>query len=135
MRSRGGDRPDEGPDERRDPRAKTRRWGRGRPAEPEPEQPAAGEEFGWIDDLRSAKQQRAELGPDGAPAEPNRPRGGMPPADPAGPPAQPTPRTPGEPAGARGSAPESSGPPAPRQTEAGGAAARRPVDGARRGES
>ena len=97
MRSRGGDRPDEGPDERRDPRAKTRRWGRGRAAEPEPEEPAAGEEFGWIDDLRSAKQQRTELGPDGAPAEPNRPRGGLPPADPTGPPAQVTPRTPAEP--------------------------------------
>lgn len=78
MRSRGGDRPDEGADERRDPRAKARRWGRGRAAEPEPEEPVAGEEFGWIDDLRSAKQQRTELGPDGAPAEPNRPAGGAP---------------------------------------------------------
>ncbi|MBM0278874.1 hypothetical protein, partial [Micromonospora tarensis] len=79
MRSRGGDRPDEGPDERRDPRAKARRWGRGRAAEAEPEEPVAGEEFGWIDDLRSAKQQRTELGPDGAPAEPNRPPRATPP--------------------------------------------------------
>ncbi|WP_234583483.1 hypothetical protein, partial [Micromonospora sp. MH99] len=81
MRSRGADRPDEGPDERRDPRAKGRRWGRGR-AEAEPEEPVAGEEFGWIDDLRSAKQQRGELGPDGAPAEPGPPRtGASPPPD------------------------------------------------------
>ena len=63
VRSRGADRPDEGPDERRDPRAKGRRWGRGR-AEAEPEEPVAGEEFGWIDDLRSAKQQRGGLGPE-----------------------------------------------------------------------
>lgn len=77
MKSRGADRPDEGPDERRDPRAKGRRWGRGR-AEAEPEEPVAGEEFGWIDDLRSAKQQRSELGPDGAAVEPAGPRGGAP---------------------------------------------------------
>lgn len=126
MRSRGGDRPDEGPDERRDPRAKTRRWGRGRAAEPEPEEPVAGEEFGWIDDLRSAKQQRTELGPDGAPAEPSRPAAGAP-AAPAGP------RTgaPAAPAGGRGGAPvppEAAAPPAPRQTDP-GAGPRRPVDG------
>ncbi|MBM0207394.1 hypothetical protein JNW90_33750, partial [Micromonospora sp. STR1s_5] len=96
MRSRGGDRPDEGPDERRDPRAKTRRWGRGRPAEPEPEAPVAGEEFGWIDDLRSAKQQRTELGPDAHRRSRTGPAGACRPADPAGPPAQPTPRTPGD---------------------------------------
>ncbi|PWR05218.1 hypothetical protein DKT68_28145, partial [Micromonospora acroterricola] len=95
MKSRGADRPDEGPDERRDPRAKGRRWGRGR-AEAEPEEPVSGEEFGWIDDLRSAKQQRTELGPDGAPAEPTRPRGGAP-VPPAGRPDGPAPAAPGRP--------------------------------------
>ncbi|MEV4216257.1 hypothetical protein AB0J36_32765, partial [Micromonospora sp. NPDC049662] len=97
MRSRGADRPDEGPDERRDPRAKGRRWGRGR-AEAEPEEPVAGEEFGWIDDLRSAKQQRGELGPDGVPVEPVPPRAGVP----TPPDAPPGPRRPDtEAAGAR----------------------------------
>ncbi|MEU1400724.1 hypothetical protein ABZ403_32330, partial [Micromonospora zamorensis] len=117
MRSRGGDRPDEGPDEGRDPRAKTRRWGRGRAAEPEPEEPVAGEEFGWIDDLRSAKQQRTELGPDGAPAEPSRPAAGAP-AEPA----RPRTGAPAAPAGGRGGAPvppEAPAPPAPRQTDPG----------------
>ncbi|WP_433120097.1 hypothetical protein [Micromonospora sp. CA-246542] len=95
MRSRGADRPDEGPDERRDPRAKGRRWGRGR-AEAEPEEPVAGEEFGWIDDLRSAKQQRGELGPDGVPVEPVPPRAGVP-TPPDAPPARAAriPRPPG----------------------------------------
>ncbi|TDC31688.1 hypothetical protein, partial [Micromonospora sp. KC213] len=63
MTSRGGERPQDGPEERRDPRAKGRRWGRGR-AEEAPPEPVA-EDFGWIDDLRTAKQQRGELGPDG----------------------------------------------------------------------
>lgn len=61
MTSRGGERPEDGPDERRDSRAKGRRWGRGKAEEPPPE--PAGEEFGWIDDLRSAKQQRGETRP------------------------------------------------------------------------
>ncbi|MFD1085065.1 hypothetical protein [Micromonospora andamanensis] len=60
------DRPDEGPEARR---GKGRRWGRGK-SEPVPEEPGGGEDFGWIDDLRSAKQQRAELGPDGVAGEP-----------------------------------------------------------------
>ncbi|MBM0228818.1 hypothetical protein, partial [Micromonospora sp. ATA51] len=42
------------------PSCQGRRWGRGR-ADAEPEDAVAGEEFGWIDDLRTAKQQRAEL--------------------------------------------------------------------------
>lgn len=108
MRSRGADRPDEGPDERRDPRAKGRRWGRGR-AEAEPEEPVAGEEFGWIDDLRSAKQQRGELSPDGMPAEPVPPRTGLP--------------TPPD------------APPGPRRPDAEAAGARRPVDGPWPGEA
>ncbi|MGC4853021.1 hypothetical protein ACLQ24_06385, partial [Micromonospora sp. DT4] len=108
MRSRGADRPDEGPDERRDPRAKGRRWGRGR-AEAEPEEPVAGEEFGWIDDLRSAKQQRGELGPDGVPVEPVPPRAGVP-------------------------APPDA-PPGPRRPDAETAGARRPVDGPWPGEA
>ncbi|MBM0235763.1 hypothetical protein JNW91_30800, partial [Micromonospora sp. STR1_7] len=82
-------------------RPKGRRWGRGR-AEAEPEEPVSGEEFGWIDDLRSAKQQRTELGPEGAAAEATGPRGGAP--------APPIP-----PDGRRG--------------DPDGAAARRPVDG------
>uniref|UniRef100_UPI00157C1052 hypothetical protein n=1 Tax=Micromonospora maritima TaxID=986711 RepID=UPI00157C1052 len=64
--ARGPERPADGPDERRDPRGKGRRWGRGR-AEAEPDPAVAGEEFGWIDDLRTAKQERGELGPDGVP--------------------------------------------------------------------
>ncbi|PWU57914.1 hypothetical protein DLJ47_01025, partial [Micromonospora sp. S4605] len=72
MRSRGSERPEDGPDERRDSRAKGRRWGRGK-AEAEPEEPISGEEFGWIDDLRTAKQQRTELGPGGGAPEPTPP--------------------------------------------------------------
>ncbi|NGM11263.1 hypothetical protein ENC19_00495 [Verrucosispora sp. CWR15] len=63
---KSSDRPDEGPDARR---GKGRRWGRGR-SEAAPEESAGGEDFGWIDDLRSAKQQRTELGPDGVAVEP-----------------------------------------------------------------
>ncbi|TWJ30043.1 hypothetical protein JD81_03579 [Micromonospora sagamiensis] len=63
MRPRGAERPEEGPDERRDPKARGRRWGRSR-SEAEPEEPVAGEEFGWIDDLRTAKRQRTEIGPE-----------------------------------------------------------------------
>ncbi|KAB1128979.1 hypothetical protein F6X68_29615, partial [Micromonospora sp. AMSO12t] len=87
MKSRGSERPEDGPEERRDSRAKGRRWGRGK-AEAEPEEPISGEEFGWIDDLRSAKQQRTELGPGGLePASPPGPRPGDPTAPgPAGPP-------------------------------------------------
>ncbi|MFC0100416.1 hypothetical protein ACFFKH_23205, partial [Micromonospora marina] len=66
--ARGPERPADGPDERRDPRGKGRRWGRGR-AEPELDPTVVGEELGWIDDLRTAKQQGGELGPDeGGPA-------------------------------------------------------------------
>ncbi|WP_416905235.1 hypothetical protein [Micromonospora echinospora] len=63
MRPRGADRPEDGPDERRDPKARGRRWGRGR-SDAEPEEPVGGEELGWIDDLRTAKRQRSELGPE-----------------------------------------------------------------------
>ncbi|MET8838392.1 hypothetical protein ABZV78_31450, partial [Micromonospora sp. NPDC004540] len=88
--ARGPERPADGPDEGRDPRAKGRRWGRGK-ADAEPEAATAGEEFGWIDDLRTAKQQRSDLGPDGeAPGAVPPARGGVPPAAPGsrpGPPA------------------------------------------------
>ena len=88
MTSRGGEQPQDGPDERREPRAKGRRWGRGRGGDDTPPEPA-GEEFGWIDDLRTAKQQRTELGPEavrcrrapGGPAP--RPRGAFPRPGPA----------------------------------------------------
>ncbi|WP_201749522.1 hypothetical protein, partial [Micromonospora sicca] len=79
--ARGPERPEDGPDERRDPRAKGRRWGRGR-ADAEPEDAVAGEEFGWIDDLRTAKQQRAELGPEGAGPGPAVPPAAVPPRGP-----------------------------------------------------
>ncbi|MFD1326064.1 hypothetical protein ACFQ4H_33805, partial [Micromonospora sonneratiae] len=73
MRSRGADRPEDGHDERRDPPAKSRRWGRARPENPA-EEPVSGEELGWIADLRTAKQQRSNLGPgaadDAVPAPP-----------------------------------------------------------------
>ncbi|MGA4682793.1 hypothetical protein ACPCK6_00005, partial [Micromonospora sp. AB353] len=111
--ARGPERPADGPDERRDPRGKGRRWGRGR-AEPELDPTVVGEELGWIDDLRTAKHQGGELGPDGdvpAPhpgadpswpaAEPRRPAAapgpapGMPPAGrPASPPTAPGPQPP-----------------------------------------
>ncbi|MET7835342.1 hypothetical protein ABZS44_21275, partial [Micromonospora sediminicola] len=92
--ARGPERPADGPDERRDPRAKGRRWGRGR-AEAEPDPAVAGEEFGWIDDLRTAKQQRGELGPEGeTPAGPGPRSGAGPvpgPGRPPGPGAPPAP--------------------------------------------
>ncbi|MFE7875069.1 hypothetical protein ACFUYE_32575, partial [Micromonospora humida] len=72
MTSRGGEQPQDGPDERREPRAKGRRWGRGRGGDETPPEPV-GEDFGWIDDLRTAKQQRTELGPEGGPVPPVRP--------------------------------------------------------------
>ncbi len=80
MRARGSDRPDDGPDEGREPRAKGRRWGRGGRSDDVVEEPeVSGEELGWIADLRTAKEQRSDLGPGGAdgpaPAEPTaRPR-------------------------------------------------------------
>lgn len=93
MNPRGSERPEDGPEERRDARAKGRRWGRGR-SDAEPEATSGGEDFGWIDDLRTAKQERSELGPGGAPAggpgqvpspavPPVRPAPGMPSARPA----------------------------------------------------
>ncbi|MFC5945837.1 hypothetical protein ACFPZ4_30800, partial [Micromonospora harpali] len=90
MRSRGSERPEDGPEEQREPRPKGRRWGRGRP-DSEPEEPVAGEEFGWIDDLRSAKQQRGELGPGGAPGQ-------APPPDQPDPQARQAPTAPAAPA-------------------------------------
>ncbi|WP_236146073.1 hypothetical protein, partial [Verrucosispora sp. SN26_14.1] len=57
---KSSERPEDGQEERR---PKGRRWGRSKP-EAAPEDPGPGEDFGWIDDLRSAKQQRGELGPD-----------------------------------------------------------------------
>ncbi len=63
MKSRGADQPEESADQRR----KGRRWGRGK-AEAAADEPVSGEEFGWIDDLRTAKAQRGELGPEGGPA-------------------------------------------------------------------
>ncbi|MBF9132641.1 hypothetical protein I0C86_27345 [Plantactinospora sp. S1510] len=67
MKSRGSERGEDGHDERREPRGKGRRWGRGKP-EPAavPEEPeVSGEELGWIADLRTAKEQQADIGPAG----------------------------------------------------------------------
>ncbi|MFB6397250.1 hypothetical protein AAFH96_29740, partial [Polymorphospora sp. 2-325] len=75
MRSRGSERPEDGSEEGRDARPKGRRWGRNRPEPAEPEQ-VSGEELGWIADLRTAREQRADIGPGGA--EPTGPRGGAP---------------------------------------------------------
>ncbi|NIL43738.1 hypothetical protein HCB17_23405, partial [Salinispora arenicola] len=69
MKSRGADRPEDGTDERR----KGRRWGRGK-AETAADEPLGGEEFGWIDDLRTAKAQRAELGPEDGPGQSTPPQ-------------------------------------------------------------
>ncbi|MEU4638922.1 hypothetical protein AB0F90_31375 [Micromonospora chalcea] len=82
--ARGPERPADGPDERRDPRAKGRRWGRGR-AEPELDPTVVGEELGWIDDLRTAKQQGGELGPEGDSSAPAPGRPGAAPGPAAGP--------------------------------------------------
>ena len=90
MRSRGSDRPEDGRDEQPDPPAKGRRWGRGGRADAPADPAVGGEEFGWIDDLRTAKQQRVDLGPgDAGPAggpgdRPPGPRREAPPAGPSG---------------------------------------------------
>ncbi|NIL59448.1 hypothetical protein HCB18_23015, partial [Salinispora arenicola] len=73
MKSRGADRPEDGTDERR----KGRRWGRGK-AETTADEPLGGEEFGWIDDLRTAKAQRAELGPEDGPGQSTPTAAGLP---------------------------------------------------------
>jgi integrin beta 3 len=56
---RGADRPDD--DQRNDSRSR-RLFGRGRPEPVEP-QDISQEETGWLDDLRTAKEQRAAIGP------------------------------------------------------------------------
>ncbi len=66
MRSRGSDRGDDGHDERREPRGRGYRWGRGRPEEAPREPEVSGEELGWIADLRTAKERRGAIGPDDA---------------------------------------------------------------------
>lgn len=75
MKSRGADQPEESADRRR----KGRRWGRGK-VEATAGEPGTGEEFGWIDDLRTAKAQRAELGPEDGPGRSTPPQ--RPDADP-----------------------------------------------------
>ena len=63
MRSRGADRPDGDADQRNEQPGKSRRlFGRGRP---EPVEPAEvpREETGWLDDLRTAKEDRSAIGP------------------------------------------------------------------------
>ncbi|HEX5202629.1 MAG TPA: hypothetical protein VFW27_22075, partial [Actinoplanes sp.] len=63
MNSRGAERPDDEADLRKDAGSrKGRRFGRGR-AEPEVPEDVPQEETGWLDDLRTAKQQRGAIGP------------------------------------------------------------------------
>ena len=105
MRSRGADRPDDEADQRNEQPGKSRRlFGRGRPEPAEPEE-VPREETGWLDDLRSAKQERAAIGPgkptdgrasksgkvapgprDEPPEPPAEPRSAAAPSSPAGPP-------------------------------------------------
>jgi hypothetical protein len=59
VRSRGGDRPDDDADL---PGKSRRRFARGRP-EPAEIEEVPQEETGWLDDLRTAKEQRAAIGP------------------------------------------------------------------------
>ena len=70
MKSRGSDRPEDGAEEQREPRAPRRRWGRGKSESVAEEPEVSGEELGWIADLRTAKEQQTELGPGGAEAGP-----------------------------------------------------------------
>ena len=63
MRSRGADRPDDDADLRNEQAGRGRRlFGRGRPEPVEPEE-VPREETGWLDDLRTAKEERAAIGP------------------------------------------------------------------------
>ena len=60
---RGADRPDGDADQRNEQPGKSRRlFGRGRPEPVEPEVVPT-EETGWLDDLRTAKQDRSAIGP------------------------------------------------------------------------
>ena len=65
MTPRGADRPDDDADLRNEQAGgrKGRRFGRGRPAEPIEPEVVGQEETGWLDDLRTAKEQRAAIGP------------------------------------------------------------------------
>ena len=63
MRSRGADRPDDDADLHDEQAGRGRRlFGRGRPEPVEPEE-VPREETGWLDDLRTAKEERAAIGP------------------------------------------------------------------------
>jgi hypothetical protein len=59
--------PDEAP-ESGAARGKGKRWGRAKPDRSE-EIELQGEDLGWLDDLRSAKQDQADIGPDGTAPE------------------------------------------------------------------
>ena len=61
--ARGADRPDD------DSGKKGRRFGRGRPEQPAVPEEIPQEETGWLDDLRSAKQEQTAIGPGTAPGE------------------------------------------------------------------
>ncbi|MCO8276891.1 hypothetical protein M1L60_40555, partial [Actinoplanes sp. TRM 88003] len=65
MTPRGADRPDDDADLRNEQGGgrKGRRFGRGRPAEPAEPEVIGQEETGWLDDLRTHKEQRGAIGP------------------------------------------------------------------------
>ncbi len=63
MRSRGADRPDDDSEQRGEQTGRSRRlFGRAK-QEPAAQEQVPGEEIGWLDDLRTAKEQRAAIGP------------------------------------------------------------------------
>lgn len=106
-------------------KSKSRRWGRGDRADKSggPGRPGdeVGEDFGWLDDLRSAKEEQADIGPgDDVPASPppvrRRPTPPLPPDEPSAP-AQPAPKPARRDASAKSSAPASPPPePSPRRS-------------------
>ncbi|BFU43768.1 hypothetical protein [Krasilnikovia sp. MM14-A1004] len=69
MRARGADGPDDETGQRNEQAGRSRRrFGRGRPEPVTPEE-VPQEETGWLDDLRTAKEQRSAIGPGAAPGE------------------------------------------------------------------
>ena len=62
MSRRGAERPDDDADQREQAGRSRRLFGRGRPEPVEPVE-VPREETGWLDDLRSAKEDRSAIGP------------------------------------------------------------------------
>ncbi|MFC3386841.1 hypothetical protein ACFOHP_33530, partial [Couchioplanes caeruleus subsp. azureus] len=133
MSRRGAERPDDYDDQRTEQTGRGRRlFGRGRPEPLEQEVPR--EETGWLDDLRTAKEQGGSIGPGTAPGEartsksgrrapgPDDPDGDDPfPPAPASPPPAAAPSSPAAPRPAGGPRPPvaPASPAGPRAGEAG----------------